>query len=84
MRELLDAILAFIGAESFTDEEFDALLIENTSDQIANYGALLRLLNSRESLSSMKDRLLFYYKAKGVAVPEPDVAKSNVLMGGAL
>lgn len=84
MRAILNAILSFIGSTSLTDNEYDSLEIEDTSDDLANYEALLAVLDSREDVSTQKERLEQYYLAKGVAVSEPVVAKSNILVGGEL
>ncbi len=86
MRAFLDAVLAFIGATSLTDEEFGFCEgeIDDTSDDIANYETLLGVLDLRESVSSMKQRLQYYYLAMGVAVEDPSNAKTNILIGSAL
>jgi hypothetical protein len=86
MRAFLDAVLSFIGATSLTDEEFAYCeeQIEDTSDNVANYNTLLGVLDLRESVSSMKKRLEYYYLAKGVAVEESSNAKSNIFIGGEL
>lgn len=81
MRDILNAVLAFIGATSLTDLEYAGLPIENSSDDVANYNALLGVLDSRESVSNLPQRLQFYYEAKGVAVIAPQTGKSNILIG---
>lgn len=84
MRAILDAILAFIGAESLTDSEFDSIDLEDASNDVDNYNALLAILDLRESVSSMQDRLRYYYLAKGVSVSEVSSGKSNILVGAEL
>jgi hypothetical protein len=86
MREFLDAVLAFIGSTSLTDEEYGFCQgeIDDTSDNVANYETLLGVLDLREAVSSMKQRLQYYYLAKGVEVDDPSNAKSNILIGSAL
>lgn len=84
MRAILDAILSFIGATSLTDLEFAGIGLDDTSDDLANYEALLGVLDSRELVSGMQKRLQYYYVAKGVDVPVADLGKSNILIGAPL
>lgn len=84
MRDYLNGILSFIGAESLTDEEFDSIDLENTDDPVANYNALLGVLESRDLVSSMVKRLEYYFLAKGVEVSPPNTARSNILVGSCL
>ncbi len=83
-REYLDGILSFVGAESMTDLEFNALTITNVANDVANYNALVGVLNSRELVSSQLSRLSNYYLAKGTDIDVADQAKSNIFIGGAL
>lgn len=86
MRDYLNAILNFIGAESLTDEEFNALTLENTDDQIAVYQALLGVLQSRDLVSDdMTMRLQSYFLAKGIAVVKVEkIPVSNIFVGASL
>lgn len=84
MRDFLNTVLAFIGAENLTDDEFDALTIEDTDSDSDNYGALLAVLNSRDSVSNTKNRLAYYYQAKGLLILADENAQSNILLGGAI
>jgi hypothetical protein len=86
MRSFLDAILAFIGQASLSDAEFGVVQsqIENVSDDLLNYQALDSVLESRDLVSSARDRLRFYYLSKGLNIPAPDMAKSNIYLGSAL
>ena len=84
MRAFLNGILTFIGAESLTDVEFDALTIESYGYDQDTYQALASILEARESVSAMQDRLIGYFKAKGFDVVANDVANSNVFIGAAL
>lgn len=85
MRDDLNAILIFIGAESLTNEEFDSITLENMDDQVANYNALLSVLQSRELVSDMTTRLQNYFLAKGVQVSPPGKpATSNIFVGVSL
>ncbi len=84
MRAFLNAILTFIGATSLTDGEFDALTIETATYDQATYEALLAVLVSRESISSMTDKLALYFRAKGVEVSVVSTGKSNIFLGSAL
>ncbi len=85
MRAFLDAVLSFIGATSLTDDEFAVCdgMLEDTSDNLKNYQALDTVLESRESVSSNRDRLRYYYLAKGVEVEELK-GISNILIGAPL
>lgn len=84
MREFLDLILVFIGATSLTDGEFASLTITSAGLNAETYSALLAILNSREQVSTLRTRLFHYFMAKGVAVDEPNPARTNVLIGGGL
>lgn len=84
MRDYLDDILEFIGAESLTDEEFSSITLENTDNQVANYNSLLSILVSREVVSDMTSRLQYYFLAKGVSVSAPVTATSNIFVGSCL
>jgi hypothetical protein len=41
MRDILNAILAFIGSESLTDDEFDSVDIDDDENNSEVYNALL-------------------------------------------
>lgn len=84
MRDYLNGVLSFIGAESLTDEEFDALTLESIVDLVANYNALLSVLQGREVVSDMTSRLENYYLAKGAAVSTASNARSNIFVGADL
>lgn len=84
VRDTLDGILQFIGAESLTDVEYGSLDQNHLSSDLEKYNALLGVLDSRESVSSEPERLRYYYLARGVPVPVPQTGKSNILLGGAL
>lgn len=68
MRDFLDEILSFVGADSLTDEEFEALTIGDEELTVATYAALKGVLEARESVSDTLYRLAFYYLAAGVTV----------------
>lgn len=95
LRTDLNAILTFIGAESLTDDEYDA--IEGDISSISNheevYTGLGQVLDGRESVSNMADRLTYYYLAKGISFsvnqapgfPNTALAgKSNIYVGGVI
>lgn len=84
MRDDLDAILSFIGAETLTDEEFDEVELANMDDQVAVYQTLLSVLESRELGSNMTTRLQNYFQAKGIVVVAPPEAGSNIFVGSSL
>lgn len=87
MRSFLDAILAFINAESLTDEEFEGIELTEQVYTKDTYLALREVLEARESVSDQVKRLKLYFVAKGVdvsstpAVPTP---KSNIYIGSGL
>ena len=80
----MDAILAFIGSTSLTNDEFDTIDLESQSYTVECYEALLAVLDSRESVSNARDRLRYYFLARDVSVTETSAAKSNILIGGEL
>ncbi len=88
MRDFIDEILAFIGAASLTDEEFDDLSEDlEQAYSLELYLALRTLLQERESVSLMLERLQSFFTAKGISTVEDQavqVAASEVLIGGVL
>jgi hypothetical protein len=85
LRDFLDAILAFISCGTLSDEEWGT--IDSLTDQsytLENYNALLGILDARESVSSARDRLRYYFLAAGVQVTESTNPKSDVFIGAAL
>lgn len=84
MRDYLNAILEFIGVESLTDDEFDAIDLESTEDQVVVYNVLLGVLETRELISEMRLRLQNYFLAKGVAVDLPAAPVTNIFVGGCI
>ena len=86
MRDFLDEILAFIGSESLTDEEFNAITLEGepayTSD---TYDALRLTLEARDNVGGSGERLLQYFQARGVEIAtESTIAASNIFLGADL
>lgn len=81
MRSFLNAILAFIVAESLTDEEFDSVTATMQIYDQTSYDDLARILAARESVSVLQDRLVAYYQARGVDVEQSEIGKSNILAG---
>lgn len=84
MRDDLNAILTFIGTESLTDEEFEAVDLDNMDDQVAVYEALKVVLEDRELGSAMTTRLQNYFLAKGTSVVSPSSPDSNIWVGSSL
>lgn len=88
MRDFLDAILAFINAESLTDEEFEGVELEGTPSYTKEtYLALRTVLEARESVSDAVKRLKLYFIAKGVDVsstPSIPTPRSNIFIGSGL
>lgn len=87
MRDWLNAIFAFIGATSLTDEEYNSINFLNLEVQVYNqaaYDQLAKVLISRESISSMNDRLVAFFAARGTIVTAAKTGKSNIWLGSAL
>lgn len=84
LREFLNAILGVIGASSLTDGEYSGIDLEGSAFDLETYEALLTVLDSRESMSCTRDRLRFYFLARGVEVPESSPGKSQIFVGGVL
>lgn len=87
MRDFLDAILAAIDAASLTDDEFAyseiaALTVQNYST--TTYAALLAVLDAREVVSSDRDRLKYYFQAKGTTIDQQSAARSEIYLGSGL
>jgi hypothetical protein len=76
--------LAFIGAASLSDEEFESLDLEVQSYTVEVYDALLGVIDDRELVSTTRDRLTYYFQARGVSVTETSEGRSNILVGGDL
>ncbi len=90
MREFLDSILDFIGSESLSDDEFDALTISDPEGQytLEVYEALRAVIEARENVSDQVERLQHEFAAKGTDVTASDsdvpTPQSNILIGEAL
>lgn len=84
MRDFLDAILNFIVTTSLTDEEFETVESTITIYDQSTYDDLARILIAREAVSVLKDRLISYYKARGVDVAPVNSGNSNIFIGGSL
>lgn len=85
MRDFIDAILAFIDAASLNDDEFEMITISELAYTKPLYSEILLVLDSREAVSSTRDRLGFYFKARGVELePTPAASKSEIYLGGSL
>lgn len=95
MRDFLDEILTFIGADSLTDDEFDALTVSEEEYVVSVYAALKGVLEDRESVSDTLYRLAFYFLARGVSVATVNTseastddsarpAQSQIFIGGVL
>ena len=84
MRSFIDAILSFIGADSLTDVEFATFTISVEAYTKELYVEILAVLDSRELVSNTRDRLTYYFKARGIEVIESSPARSNIYAGGGL
>lgn len=70
MREFLNSILASIGSESLTDDEFAAIDLPYEEYSLAVYSALKGVLEGRDSVSSQLDKLISYFASRGINVVE--------------
>lgn len=83
-RDFLNAILGFISSTSLTDAEFlTAQGTANIFDQ-TSYDDLARILETREDVSTMQDRLTHFYSAKGVKVKSVVTGSTNIFIGAVL
>ncbi len=88
MREFFDGILAAIGGESLTDEEFASLsddLVDGEYSKV-NYEALKAVVQERDGVSGQLKKLNAYFVAKGLdntgtAIRDP---VSSIFFGAAL
>jgi hypothetical protein len=87
VRVFLDSILSFIGSESLTDGEF-AILPDGTvlgyNEDVYQY--LRSVLQDRESVSTMLDKLKSFFEAKGVNLNStlPRDPMSSIFIGARL
>ncbi len=86
LRGFLNYILDEIGTSSLTDDEFDTISLTNPDYEFntETYEALVPVLESREDVSTTKDRLEYLFLAKGAAVVAPTDDASGIYMGDAL
>jgi len=84
MRAFVNAILAFIGSTSLTDPEFEMITLEAEEYSPALYLEILAVLDSRELVSNTRERLTYYFKARGVEVEPTSPGRSNILAGAVL
>lgn len=84
MRDFLNGILAFIGASSLTDSEFGTVTATIPAYDQSTYDNLASILESREAVSVLQDKLVAYYKAKGTDVAAADTGRSNIYIGSVL
>ncbi len=87
MRDFLNAILAFIGAESLTDQEWDDSTFEAGDTQaytLSVYNGLKLILESRESVSNQVEKLAAYFEARGLTVSSDYAPTSQIFVGSPL
>lgn len=87
MRDILNAILAFIGESSLTDDEFEAIDLSDDPSDEDKFLGLKAVLVIRQAGSSVISRLIYYFKAKGMAFGDEATAEatnSNVFVGANL
>lgn len=83
VRELSNQILGFVGSTSLTDAEFTFGAL-NASYTPELYAALLGVLDGREGVSNSRDRLRYFFLARGIEVGELAAKSSNIFLGAAL
>lgn len=84
MRAFLNGILSFIGAESLTDQEWSTITITEQVYTQETYDVLAEILQAREAISTLQDKLVAYFLCKGLNVVVNDVATSNIYVGDVL
>lgn len=87
MRDWFNAIFIFIGTTSLTDVEYASMNVLNITTNVysqAAYDELAKVLVSREAVSTMQDRLVGIFQAKGTDVVAADTAKTNIYVGDVL
>lgn len=87
MRDWFNAVFAFIGTTSLTDQEWAAVNALNVETQVYNqaaYDQMDAVLASRESVSTMRDRLVGVFRAKGADIKATETAKTNIYLGDVL
>lgn len=85
MRDFIDAILTTIAASSLTDEEYsEYITITSQTYTAALYTEILLVLDSREAVSNTRDRLKYFFQARGVEVTTATVARSQIYLGADL
>jgi hypothetical protein len=84
LRDFIDAILAFIGTTSLTNEEFAWFTVTDQEYTQTLYAEMILMLDSREAISSTRDRLTSYFEARGVTVTEPAAGVSKIFLGDVL
>lgn len=87
MRDWLNAILAFIGTSSLTDEEYDSINFTGIEVQLYNqsaYDELSKILENREDVSTMQSRLLGVFQAKGASINAANTGNSQIYLGDVL
>lgn len=81
---MINALFLQIGATSLTDVEFDSLTIETAAADLATYNALLAVLDSRETVSNARDRLRYYFLARGVEIAVSTGGTTKIFVGSVL
>lgn len=84
MRDWINTVLSFIGTTSLTDDEFESLPIEAAMYDQDTYDAIVGVLQSRESVSNLLDRLTAYWQARGIEFTPATNGRSNILVGAVL
>jgi hypothetical protein len=84
VRDFLNAILGFIGAASLTDDEFATITAIAPVYDKELYLELLDILNDRESVTQTRERLRWFFLARGIQVGELTGSKSTIYVGEVL
>lgn len=87
MRAWLNGILSVIGAASFTDLEYagvNVLPLEVNVYNQAAYDELAKVLATRDGVSTEQDKLVAFFKVKGLDVTPAKTGKSDVFLGAVL
>jgi hypothetical protein len=72
---------------SLTDEEFESegiSALEHQEYSVENYTALLAVLDARDAVSGDRDRLGYFFRAKGTEITTASAARSNIYLGDGL
>lgn len=84
LRTFLNNILKAIGTATLTDEEFDTVTVTEKNYSIETYNDLLAVIDSRQLITTMRDRLRYFFISRGTEIATSSTAKSNIFIGAGL